>query len=657
MSGRPWIIVLALSSLVACASNGRVERDASAVIDSRASREPLVSHAGTIALSPDERTLWVLAPDEDAMASVSVGDRAVTARVRFGPEPTVDGRGRYAPSFAPRALSLSADGARVAVALERSGEVALVRASDAVIARRRRVCARPISAAFDERTNAVIVTCAADDVVLALDADTLEERSRVAVSSLPWGLLIDQRASLAYVTHFHGPGVSVVSIDGRSTLALRRARDVPELPPRAHRTLAHGKPRSLYDLALDPSSGALWVAHELHADDTPQPALDFESTVFAAVTVLERESSAQTLSIDARLAGVDGAFGDVISGPRAIRFSRDGARAFVVAQASEDVLVVDVQRRVQVGLLRPLSGHWPQGIALTRDGARAFVDLRNTGSVSCLTLRADADGRVSLAKPPELIALRERDPMPAELRLGQRVFFTANDTDVPVTTNRWMACASCHPEGTTNRITWHFEQGPRDTPSNAGGVDGFLFRTAARRTLQEYWKTINVEQGGHFAPDDTVLAPYLDALAAFVERGIPAPPPPTTDPARVARGRVIFFRDDTRCARCHEGPSFTDSGAQNPSLDLAGPVRLWDVGTCNASDRPHEDFAGHPRRPCEFDTTALRGLWDSAPYLHDGSARTLRAVLTHRNIGDRHGRTSHLSAHEIDDLVEFLRSL
>jgi DNA-binding beta-propeller fold protein YncE len=628
--------------------------------DADSARPPAAaSHTGTIALSPDERTLLVLAPDEDSLVlfdTVSPQSR----RVRFGPIPGPDARGRYAPSFYPRALSLSADGARIAVALERSGEVAVVRASDATIVRRRRVCARPISAAFfegDRGRSTVIATCAADEAVLALDGETLEERGRVRVSSLPWGLVVDHRRALAHVTHLHGPGTTTLRLSPSFSIA--SARDVAEVAPRGHRTLAHGKPRSLYDLALHPATGALWIAHELHGDDTAQPALDFESTVFAAVTIVPtdaREASA-TLSIDARLAGEDGAFGDVISGPRAVRFSSDGRLAFVVAQASEDVLVIDVARRVQVGLLRPLEGHWPQGIALTRDGARAFVDLRNTGNVAAIDLRRDGEGRVSLARPAALIELREADPMPSDLRLGQRVFFTANDTDVPVTTNRWMACASCHPEGTTNRITWHFEHGPRDTPTNAGGVDGFLFRTAARRDLREYWKTINVEQGGHFAPDDTVLAPYLSAVAAFAERAIPTPPPPTVDAAMAARGRVVFFREDTRCAQCHSGPSYTDSGQGNPSLDLAGPVRLWDVGTCNALNRNHEDFAGHPRGPCAFDTTALRGLWESAPYLHDGSARTLEDVLVARNVGDRHGRTSHLSSRELAELVEFLRSL
>jgi len=58
-----------------------------------------------------------------------------------------------------------------------------------------------------------------------------------------------------------------------------------------------------------------------------------------------------------------------------------------------------------------------------------------------------------------------------------------------------------------------------------------------------------------------------------------------------------------------------------------------------------------------FDTPTLRGLWASAPYLHDGRAETLTEVLTTYNPDDRHGRTSHLTAAQIEDLVTFLRSL
>jgi hypothetical protein len=56
-----------------------------------------------------------------------------------------------------------------------------------------------------------------------------------------------------------------------------------------------------------------------------------------------------------------------------------------------------------------------------------------------------------------------------------------------------------------------------------------------------------------------------------------------------------------------------------------------------------------------YDTLSLRGLYDSAPYLHGGSAATLYDVLTTRNPSDQHGITSYLTEQELQDLVAFVQ--
>ena len=175
--------------------------------------------------------------------------------------------------------------------------------------------------------------------------------------------------------------------------------------------------------------------------------------------------------------------------------------------------------------------------------------------------------------------------------------------------------------------------------------------------MQDYWHTIDIEQGGAFGP--VAQAPLLDAIAAYVDRALPLPVPPTTDPALVAQGAAIFARPDVGCASCHRGPRFTDSGANNPTLDLAGTIMLHDVGTCVTTggfpDVPHEDVEGHPRAACMFDTPSLSGIASSPPYLHDGRAPTLRAALemTRGTMGD----ITVLSEAELAALVEYLRSL
>jgi cytochrome c peroxidase len=71
------------------------------------------------------------------------------------------------------------------------------------------------------------------------------------------------------------------------------------------------------------------------------------------------------------------------------------------------------------------------------------------------------------------------------------------------------------------------------------------------------------------------------------------------------------------------------------------------VGTSRPFDRPTD----------RFDTPTLIELWRTAPYLHDGSATTVRDVLTTRNGHDQHGKTSALTREELDDLCAYVLSL
>ena len=48
------------------------------------------------------------------------------------------------------------------------------------------------------------------------------------------------------------------------------------------------------------------------------------------------------------------------------------------------------------------------------------------------------------------------------------------------------------------------------------------------------------------------------------------------------------------------------------------------------------------------------GVWNSAPYLHDGSAPTLEDVLLTSNSNDQHGATQSLTTNQISDLVQYL---
>jgi cytochrome c peroxidase len=164
-----------------------------------------------------------------------------------------------------------------------------------------------------------------------------------------------------------------------------------------------------------------------------------------------------------------------------------------------------------------------------------------------------------------------------------------------------------------------------------------------------------------------------------VNYAIPTPIPPSTDEAHAIQGAPLAALrttgqevfQQTGCAHCHSGEAKTDSGGGNPSLDLTGPVVstvtaggvvLHDVGTCNTGPFPdvdHTDIVGDARAACAFDTPALRGLADSAPYLHDGSAATLEDVvpIMLKAVAGPNAPAPALSPSDEHALVEYLRSL
>jgi YVTN family beta-propeller protein len=615
-------------------------------------------HSSSIAVSADGAEIYVVNPDLDSVSIIDAGTRSLAVEIPLGPRPAIDASGGFAPNVLPRALALSPDGATLFVTGMRAGALFAIDLASRQV-RSTPVCSEPVGVAVSGDATHIFVACSQDSSVVAVAADAFAVDATIAVPAEPWTLGFAGDGTLL-ATHLLGPGVTAIDPDAAIAIATYKIPDMPARPPGSEDArLAHGQVRGIYDVIARPHSHELWAPHLLLGTDTPQPDLDFETTVFPAVSILLDDGTFRlSISIDvADIPGTDGAIADIVSGPHALAFTSDGAFAIVVDTNSEDLLLLDANTEREAALLRPLPGHMPEGIAIAPDNTVAYVDQRNTGDVAVIALTRTSDA-LALAVDGAPIPRFANDPMPPDMRLGQHLFYSANSDEFPITTNHWVACASCHIEGRSDAVTWKFEQGPRDTPTNAGGLlgTGFLFRTADRNRVQDYWRTINVEQGGTF--DATIESTLLDAIAHYVNFGIPAPKPPTTDPALVAAGKAIFERADVGCSMCHAGPHFTDSAAGNPSLDLAGVVMLHDVGTCNTTDFPdvaHTDILGDAREACRFDTPSLVGVAATPPYLHDGRAATLRDVLeiTRGRMGD----ISSLSESDLVALVEYLRSL
>lgn len=620
-------------------------------------------HSSSIAVSADASTVYVVDADADSVSFVDARAGALTREVLLAAAPpATDAEGRYEPAVEPRALALGPGQTTLYVTGHRSGRLYAIDVATGKVVADAYVCSEPVGVVVAPLGDVVYVACSQDATVAAVDAQSLTVTSVVATPPKPWTLAWSADRSRLLVTHLLGPGVSVLA---PSPLALTTTWALPEglvlgeaSGVDSNPTVPHGVVRGIYDVLQRPGTNETWAVHLMLGTDTPQPALVFNTTAFPAVSLLD-ENGAQLARLTVSTApGDGGAFGDVVSGPRAMAFSRDGSLAFIADTGSEDVLVVDAAQRVETALVRPLPGHQPEGIAVGSDG-RVYVDERNTSDVAVLSVTQGQFGpQVTVAGAIRRV---NNDPMPASLRAGQHVFNSANSDELPITTDHWVSCTTCHIEERSDAVTWRFLEGPRDTPSNAGGVlhTGFLLRTAERTKVQDYWRTIDLEQGGHFDTSVPLLAADLDVLADYVNLAIPYPSPPSRlDPAMVARGKEMFGQ--LGCSTCHAGSYFTDSGSGNPMLDLDGPVMLHDVGTCVTQgpydDKAVPDILGDPRGACSFDTPTLRGIADTAPYLHDGSAATLDDVfrLAPHMVGPA---AAGLSAEGRAPLIAYLRSL
>ena len=236
---------------------------------------------------------------------------------------------------------------------------------------------------------------------------------------------------------------------------------------------------------------------------------------------------------------------------------------------------------------------------------------------------------------------------------ARSLFYTALQ---PMVGRRWISCSSCHPDGEADGRTWQNPEGLRNTTSLAGMAWTHpLHWSADRDEVQDFEHTIrgplmqgrglirgkvNPELG---APEQRSFARTRCAGRLQQHAHRSAEPPRKGGLSESAkRGREIFFSKQTQCATCHSGPYFTDSTPRETIL-------VHDVGT--GADDPTE------KKGPAYDTPTLLGIYKTAPYLHHGKAATLKDVLTTFNHNDRHGKTSQLSAGQIDDLVEFLKAL
>ncbi len=312
------------------------------------------------------------------------------------------------------------------------------------------------------------------------------------------------------------------------------------------------------------------------------------------------------------------------SGLTGLALGKDGT---LVTLAAFDRVVVRLARHPQAReVLEPMPRErrrWLDDWGVTSDGG---VWGKGNGGYRVLKERS----RVSLGP----------GALDSEMVLGRKLFYGALDRRVGAT---GMSCNTCHVDGRQDGLVWRLRGTRRQTPVLAGRLEEtapFGWK-AEHATLEDSIASTVKRLGGKGLP-----IKERKALARFLREGLP---PVRTrvgaDPAVIERGRQVFVDAEVGCATCHppEG-SFTDTSAH-------------DVGSLSRAERRELNAVRSNRsdRSPAFDTPSLRHLAISAPYLHDGSARTLHDLVERNR--NRMGTTDHLSPEDKAALVAYLESL
>ncbi len=194
-----------------------------------------------------------------------------------------------------------------------------------------------------------------------------------------------------------------------------------------------------------------------------------------------------------------------------------------------------------------------------------------------------------------------------------------------------VTCATCHPFGAGSDGLLH--GGLQAIPTfNAGGTGPWGSKGATGSLLFN----IQLAFQAHKLTGSVPLQADEDVFE-YLTNGVSPPPSPfrNTDGSLTAAAQAgkVVFETKAGCSTCHAAPLFIPK-SPNPLTIQAG------VGTGLVP----------------ANVPSLRAAWATAPYLHDHSAQTLMDVLL-QNPGDQHGTTSSLTQQELDELVEYVKSL
>lgn len=593
----------------------------------------LTRQGSTVALATfgDRTIAYVADEDDDAIHTVDVG-----AGAELAVSPVAG---------SPSAILVLADG-RVAVTLRDRNRVAILEPSDRADAPLEERCStavatEPVALAATPDDASLVVTSGWGHALTALDAASLGVAFTVPLPREPRAVLVD--GNRAFVTHVTGGRLSAIDLAGAS-------HDVHAIDLRTSGPTCQGY--ALARAVVSGNAAGAGPARIFAPIVSVNPGARGPSSGYGGEGSVAEQPLVSVVDATSERALSRSASGRAHHGacllPRAAAAGKNDA--LYVTCLGDDVLLeldarsmspIDIERR----RFRVPSG--PTGVALdpAKDRAivwsqfareLAIVDLSKplatrpvTTDKRKLAVYAPAADTTALRVP--LARKRDSRATPAFAR-GRELFHATFD---PRVSRDGRACASCHPDGRDDTLTWSSPSGPRQTIMLAGRVTnsepyGWF---GEKRTLRDHVTRTFQRLGGQGLkdakdrPDFDALLTYLTEMRAPTLAGAPID---ASQQALVARGRELFLDARQGCATCH-----VDAGTDKAAHD----VRSGDIDEASL----------------KFDTPSLRFISGTAPYFHDGRFATLEELLE-KSDGTM-GHTQQLSRQDARAVLVYLETL
>ena len=568
--------------------------------------------------------LYVVCEDDDSLLAVNVKTQRVVSRVKVGHK--------------PKDVAVSPDGKTLYVTNEWNDTVSEIDAGKFEVRRTLAAGWGPIGVTTDRTGKVLYVANSISNDVSLIDLAKGEEIKRLAAWRSPHYVALSRDGLHVFVANLLGhlgppnqPPVSELTVIDTKTLKVSQRVSVPGVLELRHIGEAPAR-----------MGGYLLVPFMRPKNLNPLIQVS-DGWILTHGMLVVKSGAAGNGALETKqvlLDDVDAYY----AGPNGVAFTPDGRHVLVTSSEADVVTVIDtakLQRRLKevpaeqlVNRLdssrtfvdrRLATGSNPNGVVIAPDGQLAYVVNRLGDSLTVVDIpQLKIRGTIDLEGPKEA----------SQLRRGERLFHAAK-----FCFQGQFACITCHPDNHIDGVAWNLE-----TPQL--GRD-----RVANRTLRGVAETAPFKWNGHNPDLETQCGPriakflfhsegfngeQLADLVAFI-KAIPLSPNRhlAADGQLTSaqeHGKVIYYQKN--CDTCH--PPETHYTAKTS----------FDVGTGNKYDTS-----------AVFDIPQLDRVYERPPYLHSGEALSLEEIWTMYNASDKHGVTSNMSKEDLNDLVEFLKTL